>query len=69
MTRKPLKPVVEISRDAVLDVEQVADGLGVSVATVERSDLPCFFLGASQSRCRRFIWGQVLDHLARRAVA
>jgi hypothetical protein len=55
---------VTYSRDAVLDVEQLAAGLGVSARTVERMDLPSFIVGA---RSRRWIWGMVLDVLAERA--
>lgn len=56
-------PVV-YSRDAVVDIEQLAAGLGVSVRTAERMDLPSFIVGA---RSRRWLWGQVLDVLAERA--
>lgn len=60
MAREP----VVYSRDAVLDVAQLAAGLGVSIRTVERMDLPSFIVGA---RTRRFLWGQVLDVLEARA--
>jgi hypothetical protein len=56
-------PVV-FSRDAVLCIEQVAAGLGVSVRSVERMDLPTIYVAA---RTKRFLWGQVLDLLAERA--
>jgi hypothetical protein len=56
-------PVV-YSRDAVLDIAQLAAGLGVSVRTAERMDLPSFLVGV---RSRRYLWGQVLDVLAERA--
>lgn len=55
---------ITFPRDAVLTIEQVALGLGASVRTVERMDLPTVYLG---KRARRFIWGQVLDALAGRA--
>lgn len=57
-------PPVTYTREAVLDIEQLAAGLGVSVRTVERMDLPTVILGA---RTKRFIWGQILDVLAERA--
>ncbi len=55
---------VTFSRDAVLTVEQVAAGLGVSIRSVERADLPTIYIGR---RTRRYLWGQVLDFLAERA--
>jgi hypothetical protein len=57
-------PPVTYPREAVLDIEQLAAGLGVSVRTIERMDLPTVILGA---RTKRFIWGQILDVLAERA--
>jgi hypothetical protein len=56
--------LITYPRDAVLTIEQVAAGLGVSVRTVERSDLPTVYLG---SKTRRYLWGQVLDVLRERA--
>ncbi len=56
--------LVTFPREAVLTIEQVAAGLGVSTRTVERADLPTIYLG---TRTRRFLWGQVLDALAERA--
>lgn len=57
-------PPITYPREAVLDIDQLAAGLGVSVRTIERMDLPTVILGA---RTKRFIWGQVLDVLAERA--
>jgi hypothetical protein len=57
-------PPITYPREAVLDIEQLAAGLGVSVRTIERMDLPTVILGA---RTKRFIWGQILDVLAERA--
>lgn len=51
-----LEPVV-YSRDAILTIEQVARGLNISVRSVERADLPTFYVG----RLRRYLWGKVLD--------
>jgi hypothetical protein len=55
-------PVV-YSRDAIVDVEQLAAGLGVSVRIAEQMDLPSVLVG----KRRRFLWGMVLDVLAERA--
>ena len=61
-TRKP-KPVVVYDRNAVLDYNQLAAGLGCSVEIARKMDLPFFMAGGRE----RFIWGQVLDVLATRA--
>jgi hypothetical protein len=53
-------PIV-YDRDAVLTIDQVALGLQVSVRTVERAHFPSHHIG----RVPRFIWGEVLDTLAR----
>lgn len=55
--------IVAYSRDTVLNIEQVAAGLQVSARTVERLDIPCFFLGV---RTKRYIWGEVLDFCRQR---
>jgi hypothetical protein len=47
-------------RDAVVTVEQVAAALRVSTATVKRMDLPTIPVGSRS----RYLWGQILDHLA-----
>jgi hypothetical protein len=57
-----LKPVITYPRDAVLTIEQVAAGLTCSVSAVERADFPSHYIG----RLVRFIWGEVLDALAKR---
>lgn len=62
--RTTVRIPVTYDRDAVLNAEQVAAALGVSVRTVERMDLPSFLVGA---RSRRYLWGQVLDVLAERS--
>ncbi|HXT48475.1 MAG TPA: hypothetical protein VN717_07520 [Gemmatimonadaceae bacterium] len=51
-----LEPVV-YDRNAILTIEQVARGLSISVRSVERADLPTFYVG----RLRRYLWGKVLD--------
>jgi len=51
-------------RDEVLTIEQLAEALSVSIRTIERSDLPTIYFG---KRTRRYIYGQVLDVLAKRA--
>ena len=57
-----LEPVV-YDRDAVLTIEQVARGLSISVRSVERADLPTFYVG----RLRRYLWGKVLDTIEGRS--
>jgi hypothetical protein len=47
-------------RDAVVTVEEVAAALRVSVPTVKRMDFPTIYIG----RQSRYLWGQLLDHLA-----
>jgi hypothetical protein len=64
MERRQVKPVISYPREAVLDLEQLAAGLGVSVASAEKFDLPTVYLAP---RIRRFVWGQVLDTLMGRA--
>lgn len=67
-TRKPKskpRPVVTYSRDAVVDVRQLAAGLGVSVEIAKKMDLPFAAVGQRE----RFVWGQVLDTLMERATA
>jgi hypothetical protein len=59
----PLRLPVVYSRDAVVDLEQLAAGLGVSVRIAETLDLPSFLVG----KRRRWLWGTVLDVLAERA--
>jgi hypothetical protein len=57
-----LEPVT-YPRDAVLTVSQVARGLGISVRSVERADLPTIYIG----RLRRYLWSRVLDTLSERS--
>ena len=61
---KKRRAPITYKRDAVLRIEQVAAGLGVSVRTVERLDLPTIYFG---KRTKRYLWGQVLDIIAERA--
>ncbi len=49
---------------AILNVQQLADALGVSVDTVEKMDLPHFYAG---TRTKRFVFRQVLRVLEERA--
>ena len=56
------EPVV-FDRNAILTAEQVALALQVSVSSVERADLPTFYVG----RLPRFLWGKVLDVIAERS--
>lgn len=52
-------------RDAVLNEEQVAAALQISVDKVKQADLPTVYFG----RDKRFVWGQILDALIERAAA
>lgn len=56
------KPIT-YSRDAVVTIDEVAAALRVSTWTVRRMDLPTVYVG----RQPRYVWGQILDHLAQRA--
>jgi hypothetical protein len=47
-------------RDAVVTIDEVAAALRVSIHTVRRMDLPTIYIG----RQSRYLWGQLLDHLA-----
>lgn len=59
-----LEPIFAPPRDAVLTKEQLARALQVSLRQVDRLNLPAVALG---HRTVRFLWGQVLDELKRRA--
>jgi len=61
--RSALPETLTYPRDAVLDVRQVALGLGVSVRSVERADLPTIYIG----RLKRYLWSKVLDTLSERS--
>lgn len=50
------------SRETVMNAEQCAEWLGVSVDTLERCNVPSAFLG---SRTRLYIVGEVVDFLSR----
>jgi len=54
---------VTYPRDAVLTISQVARGLGISVRSVERADLPTIYIG----RLRRYLWSRVIDTLSQRS--
>lgn len=49
--------------EAILNIEQVADWLGVSVRTVERLDIPPVFLG---TRTKRYLGKDVLKYMEQR---
>lgn len=55
--------VITYPSDAVLNEEQVAAALQVSVEKVKKADLPTIYFG----RDKRYVWGQVLDALKERA--
>jgi hypothetical protein len=61
---KQLRPVVVYPRDAVLDKEQLAAGLGIELRDVDRADLPTYY---PTPRKPRYLWGQILDVIAERA--
>lgn len=52
---------VVLTRETVLTTAEVAAALKVSVRTVNRSNLPCCYIGR---RTKRYIWGAVLDALS-----
>lgn len=49
--------------DDVLTPSQLAERLQLSVATVDRMNLPTVYCGQGKKRARRFIWGQVIRYL------
>ena len=59
------KAPVIFPREAVLTVEQVAEALQCDVASVGRMDIPVCY---PRPRIKRYVWGQVLDNLMRKAV-
>jgi hypothetical protein len=59
-----LRPIVVFPREAVLEIEHVAAAFGIAKRHAERQHFPCFYLG---TRTRRFLWGQVLDHCAKKS--
>lgn len=63
----PARQTRDYPRDAVLTIKEVAAGLGVSVRTVERMDLPTFYLSSGRKARRRYHWGQVLDFIVERS--
>lgn len=64
-SKKPtLRPVVSYPRDTVLDKHQLAAALGVNERIAMNARLPFTMIGQRE----RFVWGQVLDVLAERAL-
>lgn len=61
---KPREAFVQYSETAVLDAKQVCEALQISLATLDRLDLPTVYLG---KRSRRYVWRQVLKVLEERA--
>lgn len=59
-----VRPVVAYPREAVLNKHQLARGLGVSVDLVLKQNFPFAMIGKRE----RFVWGQILDILAERAL-
>lgn len=54
------REVVAHPAEAVLDIEHVAEWLGVSKRQAERLGIPCFYLG---TRTRRYLGKTVLEFL------
>jgi hypothetical protein len=50
----------------VLTVDELADALRCSVRHIERQHFPCIVIG---ERVKRYVWGQVVDYLTRKAAA
>lgn len=50
MSPKKKLPVIAHPPEAVLEIQDVADWLHVSTRTVERYDIPYFFIGRRQKR-------------------
>lgn len=71
MTASPAPPVsVPTSappRDAVLTTEQVAEWLQVSPQVVRELNLPAIAVGRGKRQRWRYIAGQVIDALGKRA--
>ncbi len=64
MAEKVVRPVVAYPREAVVDLDQLAAGLGCSTDTADKADFPCVYIAP---RVRRYVWGQILDVLMERA--
>ena len=54
--------LAQYSRETVLDAEQCAEWLGISVDQLERAGVPCAYLGA---RTRLYVVGEVLDFMGK----
>ena len=50
--------LAQFSRETILDADQCAEWLGISIDMLERADVPAVFLG---NRTRRYVVGEVLD--------
>lgn len=59
-----LPPVVTYPPDAILEIAHVAHALHTTVEKVRAMDLPYFKVGQRE----RFLWSQVLEVLADRAM-
>lgn len=62
--KRLLRPVVAYPREAVVDKQQLAAALGVGVDAVLKENFPFTLIGKRE----RFVWGQVLDIIAERAL-
>jgi len=62
--QRDLPPITTFPHDAILEAVHVARALNVSVEKVRGLDLPYFIVG----RRERYLWRQVLDVLAERAM-
>jgi hypothetical protein len=66
MKRRNDLPVVSYPRDTVLLIGEVADALRVSEKTIQRARFPVAYV---TDQTPRYVWGQVIDELMRRAAA
>jgi hypothetical protein len=65
MSATELRPVITYPRDAIVETAHVSAAFGgVSAEIVGKMDLPSFQAG----RKTLYLWGQVLDVLAERAM-
>lgn len=62
------RPVISYPPEAVLEIGHVAEWLRVSTRTVERLDVPCFYLGGG-GKLRRYLAKDVLRFVEGRKTA
>jgi hypothetical protein len=62
-----LPPVITYPRDAIVEDVHVCAALHIGLDAVAALDLPCISTDRRGAR-KRYVWGQVLDVLAERAL-